>query len=259
TTTVVNATLTLPFGQYIAQLDGVYWSLITELSFYLLYPLIILPLVGAIIERKSAKLNVLVLLSLLPFLFGMKLLLDSVLGFSIMQFHLFGYFLAGITLALVLRVKEEWKGKLMKMVPILSHPISILACLALLFCSVLVYGSIPQFYHPCVQLFWTFPIGLAVFISLTPGARFGQWLEHPLLTTLGKYSYSLYLIHSLVIEIFTRGGEPATLGQAAVLILLSFIGSLVLAKILHFLVEQPYFTLRKAKVVPFPTSKKEEK
>jgi peptidoglycan/LPS O-acetylase OafA/YrhL len=33
-TGVVNATLTLPFGKYLGQLDGVYWSLVFEVLFY---------------------------------------------------------------------------------------------------------------------------------------------------------------------------------------------------------------------------------
>jgi hypothetical protein len=34
-TGIINATLTLPFGNYIGHLDGVYWSLITETFFSL--------------------------------------------------------------------------------------------------------------------------------------------------------------------------------------------------------------------------------
>ncbi len=95
-TTLVNATLTLPFGQYIAQLDGVYWSLITEISFYLLYPVVIVPIIGAVLQRKSKILNIVLLLTILPFLFGLKLVSERVLGFSIMQIHLFVYFVVGI-------------------------------------------------------------------------------------------------------------------------------------------------------------------
>jgi peptidoglycan/LPS O-acetylase OafA/YrhL len=78
-TTVVNATLTFPFGNYIAQLDGVYWSLITEVAFYLLYPVLIVPLIGAVLQRKSWKYSALLFLAFLPFLFGLKLVFERVL------------------------------------------------------------------------------------------------------------------------------------------------------------------------------------
>jgi len=250
-TTLVNATLTLPFGQYIAQLDGVYWSLITEVSFYLLYPVVIVPIIGAILHRKSKVLNIAVLLTILPFLFGLKLVSERVLGFSIMQIHLAVYFVVGIVLALLLRTKEDWKEKLMEKAPIFSHPVSILVCLVLLFSSVLIYGHLENFFHPWVQLFISVPIGFALFVALTNQSSFSKWLEQPWLVTLGKYSYSLYLIHSLVVEILTHGRpEPQTLWEAAWLTAATFALSLILAKILFMLIEAPYFQLRKVKVIP---------
>ena len=52
-TGIVNATLTLPFGNYIGQLDGVYWSLILETFFYLLYPILFVPFLKYINLKKS--------------------------------------------------------------------------------------------------------------------------------------------------------------------------------------------------------------
>lgn len=255
-TTAVNATLTLPFGQYIAQLDGVYWSLITETSFYLLYPIFLVPLVGAILRKRSTVLNIAILIAVLPFLFGLKLVFQRVLGFSIMQIHLAIYFIVGILLALILRKKETWRENLLKRVPAVTHPISILACLAVLLCSVLVYSSIPEFYHPWVQLIWAFPIMAVIYVALLPGA-FGKFLESKALIFMGKYSYSLYLTHSVIIEMTTRGHEPATLLEALLVTVASFACSIVLSVILFKLIEQPYFNLKKAKVVPFATDPKE--
>lgn len=255
-TAFVNGTLTLPFGQYIAQLDGVYWSLITEILFYLLYPILIVPLLGALLKKNSTKFSVLVLLSLLPFFFGLKLVSDRVLGFSIMQIHLFSYFIAGMTLAIILRKKEEWKEKVVRMLPAVTHPISIIGGLALLFSSVLLYDHVEHFYHPWVQLFWTFPIGFVVFVSLIPQSSFGKWLEQRWLVTLGKYSYSLYLLHSIVVEMFTRNGEPTTLVDGLVTTLLTFTVSIILSKLLFTLIEAPYFELRKARVIPLEMAAK---
>lgn len=256
-TAVVNGTLTLPFGQYIAQLDGVYWSLITEIFFYLLYPVLLVPIVGAVLQKKSRTLNILLLITVMPFLFGMKLISERVLGFSIMQIHLFMYFVIGMTLALVLRTKEEWKGQLLKAVPIIKHPISILFCLVALFSSVMLYGSLQNFYHPWVQLLWSFLIGAVLFITLIPESSFGKWLEHPVLVALGKYSFSLYLIHSLVVEVFTHGRpEPTTLTEAAVLTAVTFIVSVILAKVLFFIIEAPYFNIRKVTTKPLEATAK---
>lgn len=243
--TVVNATLTLPFGQYISQLDGVYWSLVTEISFYLVYPVLLVPIIGAIIAKKSSRLNVLVLLSTMPFLFGLKLISERVLGFSIMQIHLFIYFVIGISLALILR-STDWKAQLLKIAPVIKHPISIIGCLMLLFSSVVFYEGLQNFYHPWVQLLWSFIVGLVVFIAIIPEASFNKWLEQRWLVALGKYSYSLYLIHSLVVEIFTQGQpEPTTLWEAGILTIVTFASSVVFARVLFFIIEAPYFNLRK--------------
>lgn len=48
--TAVNATLTLPLGNYIPMLDGVYWSLTAGVLFYILYPIIFVPFIDTVIK-----------------------------------------------------------------------------------------------------------------------------------------------------------------------------------------------------------------
>ncbi len=255
TTAIINATLTLPFGFYIAQLDGVYWTLITETFFYLMYPILVVHLVAAVRRENSRLFNILLTLAALPFFFGLKLVSERVLGFSIMQIQLFIYFLAGVALAVILKGKHNWKQQAIKKLEVLKRPWVGLICLFLIVGSVLLYANIPNFYHPWVQLFWIFPLTGMMFVALFPGSSFGKWLEQPFLITLGKYSYSLYLIHSLVVEMFTRGKEPTTLWSATLLIVAVWVGSLVLARCLYAFVEAPYFSLRKT-VATIPTKSK---
>jgi peptidoglycan/LPS O-acetylase OafA/YrhL len=244
-TAIVNGTLTLPFGRYIAQLDGVYWTLITETFFYLVYPIFIVQMAALAWQKRSSAFNTLFVLTAFPFFFGLKLISDRVLGLGMMQLQMFSYFIVGVVLALIWKNKENWSKQTVKKLEMFKHPIWIPVGLLAILGSVLLYGFIPNFYHPWVQLFWVFPVSGVLAVSLLPGSSVGRFFENTFLVMLGKYSYSLYLVHSLVVEILTRGKEPNSLATAVWLISAVWLFSLVMARCLYFFVEGPYFALRK--------------
>ena len=83
--------------------------------------------------------------------------------------------------------------------------------------------------------------------------RLSSFLDWPVLQHLGRISYSLYLVHTVVgwplIAFCLRqlGGEP-TLAQSIMLFLAATATSLIVAELLYYLVERP--TLAMSKRVP---------
>jgi peptidoglycan/LPS O-acetylase OafA/YrhL len=239
-TGVVNATLTLPFGQYIAQVDGVYWSLVMEVFFYLLYPLLFVPIIAQLKTQPRWWVKAAIAISVLPFGLGLKMMLDRIAGFSLIQPQFITYFIAGVGLAASL----PWLQKQAKKVPAwLSHPVWILPVMLLTFSHIWVYQWIPHFFHPWIHVLWLIPSTALIAMLVSGEKNWGRWLSHPWLTKIGKYSYSLYLVHAFSIDVVVRYLQPTSLINALLLIVVSLLLSGILAWILFQIVEKPYFNL----------------
>lgn len=205
---LVNSTMTLPFGRYIGQLDGVYWALTVELAFYLLYPGLILPFFKRIVEQKSLVLKLLAGVLIFPFVAGMYFILQRFLGFSIMSFYLFIFVFAGMVLG-ELNLNAQPLLKKWQLPTTLKAGWAILFGISVLFGRVLLYRYLPEGTHMYLDMAWTIPTVIAVGWALHSPAL-SQWLSHKWLVTLGTYSYVIYLTHTIAIEMFMKGGEPQT-------------------------------------------------
>lgn len=243
TTALVNATLTLPFGNYIGQLDGVYWSLITETLFYLFYPLLFVPIFLYINSKKSKILKILLFLSIFPFSFGLHLVGQNFLSFGMIVPQLVVYFVIGVMIGSNLSWFKEQAEKIPK---ILLRPILVLPFLFLIFSSVVLYQFVPKLFEPYVQIFLSLPIGLLIVVLSFGEKYWGKLLEKKWLVFLGKYSYSLYLTHALCTSLAVRLIVPSSIFSAILLTLLSLFLSIILSWCLFQLVEKPYYGLGKS-------------
>ena len=231
---LVNATLTLPFGQYIGQLDGIYWALALEVLFYLLYPVLIIPLYPSL-GKASKILKVVLLLSLFPFFIGLNLATERILGFGMLRLHLFIYFIAGF---LISRNFNQIRKKTAGIRNLLINPAVFGMALILLFSPVIFQDFIPESVSVQVQTMMVIPAALVLILAIEGGNKI---LKAPALTFLGKYSYVLFLVHSLVIQTVLRFITPDNPVSAAKILLLSLGGSVLLAYCLHILTERRYF------------------
>ena len=218
-TGLVNAAMALPFGQYVAQLDGVYWALILEFWFYLLYPILFVPLFN--------KLNWKFFPASMFFGFGLSLLADRILGFKMLEPAFIIYFIAGVSLGKNL----TWWQKRIRPLPLLP---------LLIFISAGQYYLtrwLPEFYYPWMRLILVGPVGLLVLLA-TLGGKTG-------FNGLAKYSYAMFLTHSLVIEWCARIIRPTNFLTNLALIIVSLTTTLGLSIILYYLAEKPYFISQK--------------
>lgn len=243
----VNSTLTLPLGRYVAQLDGVYWSLVTELSFYYLYPLIFVPLLAFFAQKTSnshsRRISVLVLLSL-PFFFGLHLLSKRILRLDMMLLYLLIHFVVGASIGYNL---EWWQHRLQKLKGRLSPSKNllpaILAATSVLY--VLVFPFLGKFFHPIVEMALAFVLGALLLLLTLPRYQENHWLQHPVLKWFGKYSYSLYLTHATAIGWAVQILPPTNLVMAVLMSVVSFVLSGFMSVFLYKMVEEPYFLMRK--------------
>lgn len=244
---LVNLTMTLPFGIYVGQLDGVYWSLVTEVFFYLLYPVLFLPVFHQI-TKHSKKLSPLfiglLILTLLTFLVSLSLLFQKFLGFYILQVQMVSYFIAGMTLGYLKDHPSviSFQNHLAKWPKSILVIFIILATLGLpVLREVIYFGNVAE------SLFWPVPLSLVFLLALSKKETiWTKFLIKPPLIKLGIYSYALYLTHTIAIEMMVKNGEPETLPQMIIAILFSIAILALLSFLLHHLVEKTYFNRKKS-------------
>ncbi|MCL4338554.1 acyltransferase [Patescibacteria group bacterium] len=239
---LINATMTLPFGQYVAQMDGVYWAIIAEVLFYLLYPLFFVPIFQYLGKEKDIKLKAILALSLLPFSYGLYLISQRVLGFEIVKIHLMIYFIAGTAIGMNL---VWFKERLSPFLSVIRHPLWFLLLLFLIFGHLPLNKYVPGAFGPIIQILLVFPVSLLLLTLTIDKSAAAKFFNNRVLISLGKYSYLLFLIHTLVIHISQKYIPVVNSLSGIELAVVSVIGSIALSCLLYPFLEKPYFLQRK--------------
>jgi len=237
---VVNSTVALPFGNYVPQLDGAYWSIVTEVLFYLFFPILFLPIVGFIVKKGSFLLGAASTIMTIPFFYGLSLLFSSILGFQVLEIYLAVYFAFGVALGLIYQSEtiKRFQSKIER----------IPSLLLILFCLVIALGM-PYFRQilslpPRLDtLSWSLPLALLMLITIGKHNGWIRFLRFPPLMWIGRLSYALYLTHTIAIEMFVlKSGDPKTI-ETMIHVGLQAIGVMtLLSLVLHYFLEVPYFS-----------------
>ena len=188
---LVNSTLTLPLGNYIPMLDGVYWSLAAEVLFYILYPILCVPVIS-FLSTKRRIIKYLFLLTLLPLIAGADLLSHKIFGLSMLQLPLFYCFVTGMTLGYIYKRKPETIHQITGILKGWLSPISFI-----------VFIGVIYFYHltldvqtplaSWLHILWAIPFALIMAISLDQRNLLSKLFSSKPLVFLGLISYSVYL------------------------------------------------------------------
>jgi peptidoglycan/LPS O-acetylase OafA/YrhL len=190
------------------------WSLGVEEQFYLLYPLLFLVFAAS---RKKYIVPLLVILSLLSLLFflGTK---DQSAKFYGIQYRFFELALGGIS-AIVLQKRSLGP---------LWHSLS----LAVIFIILFLPGI------PADTSLLIIVSASVLFLNVKQEDRITGWLvENPVMTGLGRISFSLYMWHQPVLA-FTRYTLGADYSVGSAIIMLAMI--LVLSVMSYHWIEQPF-------------------
>ncbi len=245
---LVNATLTFPLGNYIPMLDGVYWSLASEILFYVLYPFIIVPLVWLLVAKKRT-IKIFFLLSLIPFLAAVDILSRHLFVLSTLQFSLFYYFATGIALAYLYK---KYKSFFAGIPDVLSKNLSILLVIVF-FLTIIVIHLLDSFTTsdagPWIRLLFAIPLTCLIAVALNTKTSIGKFLSNKFLVFIGSISYSIYLSHAAVIHIITSILPATNILSNTIVLILCIIVSIVVSWCLYILLEKPYFLSPHRKII----------
>ncbi len=254
--TLVNATVTLPLGKYIPMLNGVYWTLVCEVLFYILYPIICVPLIN-LLSRQHRAVKILFLICLLPFFSALTDISRRLLGLSMLNLPFFIYFATGISLGYLAKHRED-------LLKIAVSRLNLLTNFA--FFSILIVlahislNSTKGQLNDWVVMMWAFPLTLTVAFILDSTTSISRLFSSKYLVFLGTISYSIYLSHTGMVDTAHLLFRPATVLQSIFFIGIVFSATIFVSYVLYYLLERPYFSKRNgtievyksSKVLPFP-------
>ncbi|HSD98388.1 MAG TPA: acyltransferase [Patescibacteria group bacterium] len=241
---LINATLTLPLGQYIPMLDGVYWTLVAEVLFYILYPTVVVPL-ATFLARKSLLTKLFFLFSLFFFFGGIHILSYKIFVLSLIQPALFFYFATGVFLGYLYRnhtpIFAIFSTKIFKgfynVVPFV-----------LFFATVALVNDLSflgQTISPWIRMIFAIPLTFFVAVLLDKKTLFSKLFSLQSLVFIGTVSYSIYLSHSLTIHVATLLAMPNNIFTDIVYVFIVFLVTVLVASFLFFFLERPYFIRKK--------------
>lgn len=248
---LINSTLTLPLGNYIPMLDGVYWSLAAEILFYVLYPILCVPVINFLIPQKK-YIKYLFLITLLPLVGGADMLSRRILGLGMLQLPLFYCFVTGMVLGYLYHKKPNIVGRL---TGIFRGWMS--------FSSIIFFFGTVYLYHmlldkanpalaPWMHIASAVPLALIIAIALDKRNALSRMFSSKLLVFFGIISYSIYLSHSTIIHMAKALYQPTDVPTTAVFILSIFLATIIVSGILYILLERPYFLRPKEAKLPEP-------
>lgn len=238
TITATNATLTLPLGDYIPMIDGVYWSLIPEVIFYLIYPFIFAPTVQRL-KTKSFLFISGFILSLFPFFFGISFLFMHVRNFRMLFIEYFIYFCVGIFVAVLAKNKE--RIILPPVVKKLFNPYAIFFILLLTHFNLTNTQGVPNLIS---RLLWSIPFGCIVYGLLDEDTSLARFFTRKSFVFLGTISYAMYISHTAIVDGMHLLFRPTNALSTILFLILTTIVFIITAYGIHRIIETPYFMFK---------------
>lgn len=250
---LVNATLTLPLGNYIPMLDGVYWTLVAEVLFYILYPILAVPIIE-FFRPQTQRIKWLFFAATVLFIAGITLLSQKVLVMSMIQPALWLYFITGIILANIFKHKEKTLSRFTAIFTRVPVVVGILIFAAVLYTEHLAEVYLPNSVGPWIRMSYAIPLTFLVGILLNQKTSLSKFFSKRVWVYLGTISYSLYLCHAIIIHMAERVFVPTNFLTNLFYVITTFGVTVLVALFLFWMLEKPYFSKTKASKNPHKTS-----
>lgn len=263
-----NLTMTMYLQQRLVVLNGVFWSLVPEMLFYIVYPFAIVPLI-ALGTKWRWQWGVLMSLAMLKILFDLDTATAALYSVHAIFLSRSSGFLIGIWIGSLYRNR----GVLWEKAEAFFSNRYVNVMLLVLFFAALAFEWPDRFhqirdyvkYH---YLLLSVIFGLVVTAGITARSLIGRVFSTKILVFLGMISYSLYLIHPVVIDLFFASPSMRLLkemiaSQQVLMVLVAVIEilfSVAAAYVLYQLVEAQYFATKKkpAALTKVPDTKKQQ-
>ncbi len=263
-----NLTMTMYLQQRLVVLNGVFWSLVPEMLFYIVYPFAVVPLI-ALGNKWRWQWGVLLSLAMLKILFDLDTATAALYSVHAIFLSRSSGFLIGIWIGSLYRNR----GALWEKVEAIFSNRYVNVMLLVLFFAALAFEWPDRFhqirdyvkYH---YLLLSVIFGLVVTAGITARSLIGRVFSTKILVFLGMISYSLYLIHPVVIDLFFASTTMRLLkgmisSQQVLMVLVAVIEilfSVAAAYVLYQLVEAQYFSTKKKPVAltKAPDTKKQQ-
>lgn len=242
---LVNATLTLPLGNYIPMLDGVYWTLVAEVLFYILYPILAVPIIE-FLRPQTKKIKWLFFVAIVLFIAGVTLLSQKVLVISMIQPALWLYFVTGIILANIFKHKEKTLSRFTAIFTRIPVVLGILIFVAVLCTEHFAEVYLPSSVGPWIRMTYAIPLTFLVGILLNQKSSLSKFFSNKMWVYLGTISYSLYLCHAIIIHMAERVFVPTNFLTNLFYVTITFGVTVLVALFLFWMLEKPYFSKTKA-------------
>jgi peptidoglycan/LPS O-acetylase OafA/YrhL len=221
-------------GQYNTNAyNNVIWSLVHEMRISILFPLLIILFIRKKLKHSLLCFMVFTFSSIMGiYLFGSGMKQTSIL----LSFHYITIFLMGALLAKYRQVLFDHTLKMKKNIKIILLMIAMIC-----FQYEGIIGDI-DFLNNYIFRDYVVSCGVCILLLMSVSVRtFSTILKFRVLTLLGKISYSLYLYHLIVLFSFMHlfyDKLPTTL-----ILILSFLFSILLASSAYLFVEKPCINL----------------
>ena len=250
-----NLSMTMYLQKRLIVLSGVFWSLVPEMIFYLIYPFIVVPVVSRLNPQKP-WLVLVVCLAVIKALFD----LDAVSGSFYSVHGIFISRMSGFIIGLIIGRIYLNQGRLWhKLETFLSRPLINLTVLAIFLTALGL--ELPDRYYQIREyvafhfLGLSLIFGLTVMAALAAKSWLGRLFSQRFLVFLGMISFSLYLIHPFVISqisefaFWGKLSSQLTIGWFN-LVKILIVGGLCVgvAGMLYWLIERLNFTSKQPKL-----------
>jgi len=258
-----NLTFTTQLTRGIPATSGVFWSLGSEILFYILYPFIVIPIIH-LAKRYGILISIIIILAMTKILLDLDNAFSSLAALNGLNIARANGFIAGVTIGTIYQTKGEiWK----KIFPIISHPIFGIVSIGLLILvqlgeHIVGLGSIE--FMNIFYLVTSWLIAIIVLNAIIPQTLTHKIFSRKFFTFLGLISYSLYLIHSEIagwkdrIEKILNLYLKQPIQTEIVFLTLFVVSSILISYFLFRMVEFLYFASKK-KIIATTQAAAEEK
>jgi len=249
-----NYTLTFIFGDYIPMVDGGYWSLVSEVMFYLVYPFIAWHIIKPL-QRLSRYYWIAWFMVSMIACYGFSILFKNLLAFNTAHIHFAHFFTVGMMIALAYKSKSKFITKLITFFQTPVGQVVSILCYGIPVASAFWLGYISNPFTQYIVAYGLAPLmGLAVIALLAQKNYLTRLFNTRIFLALGTISFPLYVIHSPIVNVLWKTIEVQNTTDLWLLYLvLAVCLSIGAAYYLHIVIERFYFIATRTIQDPNPS------